>query len=167
MDKLSIKLNIANRFYPMKIERSSEENIRNAVKKIDDRLKFYEDNYEIKDKQDLLAMCLIEYASKLEKINKNKFINFFNSISIFKFSYNFISMGIFCVIFSIIYRRLFTKYREVYIEFLGLFALFQFIWTLYCCFLFYEFRTAYFLYGAVIAFSFFYLLMYERRIFNK
>ena len=75
MDKLSIKLNIANRFYPLKIERSAEENIRNAVKKIDDRLKFYEDNYEIKDKQDLLAMCLIEYASKLEKINKNKFIN--------------------------------------------------------------------------------------------
>ena len=33
MDKLSIKLNIANRFYPMKIERSSEESIRNAVKK--------------------------------------------------------------------------------------------------------------------------------------
>ena len=93
--------------------------------------------------------------------------SFFNSISIFKFSYNFISLGIFCVIFSIIYRRLFTKYREVYIEFLGLFALFQFIWTLYCCFLFYEFRTAYFLYGAGIAFSFFYLLMYERRIFKK
>ncbi|MDC0029295.1 cell division protein ZapA [bacterium] len=75
MDKLSIKLNIANRFYPMKIERSSEESIRNAVKKIDDRLKFYEDNYEIRDKQDLLAMCLIEYSSMLEKINKNKFIN--------------------------------------------------------------------------------------------
>lgn len=93
--------------------------------------------------------------------------SFFNSISIFKFSYNFISMGIFCVIFSILYRRLFTKYREVYIEFLGLFALFQFIWTLYCCFLFFEFRTAYFLYVAVIAFSFFYLLMYERRIFRK
>ena len=75
MDKLSIKLNIANRFYPMKIERSSEEIIRNSVKKIDDRLKFYEENYAIKDKQDLLAMCLIEYASKLEKINKNKFIS--------------------------------------------------------------------------------------------
>ena len=75
MDKLSIKLNIANRFYPMKIERSSEEIIRNSVKKIDERLKFYEDNYAIKDKQDLLAMCLIEYASKLEKINQNKFIS--------------------------------------------------------------------------------------------
>ena len=75
MDKLSIKLNIANRFYPMKIDRSSEETIRNSVKKIDDRLKFYEENYAIKDKQDILAMCLIEYASKLEKINQNKFIS--------------------------------------------------------------------------------------------
>ena len=75
MDKLSIKINIANRFYPMKIERSSEESIRNAVKNIESRLKFYEDNYEIKDKQDILAMCLIEYASKLEKLSNNKFIN--------------------------------------------------------------------------------------------
>ena len=68
-DKLSIKLNIANRIYPMKIERSSEENIRNAIKKIETRLKFYEENYAIKDKQDLVAMCLIEYASKLEYFN--------------------------------------------------------------------------------------------------
>ncbi len=75
MDKLSIKINIANRFYPMKIERSSEESIRNAVKNIESRLKFYEDNYEIKDKQDILAMCLIEYASKLEKLNDSKLIN--------------------------------------------------------------------------------------------
>ena len=74
MDKLSIKLNIANRFYPMKIERSSEESIRNAVKKIDDRLKFYEDNYEIRDKQDLLAMCLIEYASKFETVNNKNIV---------------------------------------------------------------------------------------------
>ena len=36
------------------------------------RLKFYEENYAIKDKQDLVAMCLIEYASKFESIdNKN------------------------------------------------------------------------------------------------
>lgn len=53
----------------MKIERNSEENIRNAIKKIEIRLKFYEENYAIKDKQDLVAMCLIEYASKLEYFN--------------------------------------------------------------------------------------------------
>ena len=74
MDKLSIKLHIANRIYPMKIERKSEEYIRNAVKNIEQRLKFYEDNYAIKDKQDLLAMCLIEYASKFETINTNKVV---------------------------------------------------------------------------------------------
>ena len=71
-DKLSIKLHIANRIYPMKIERKSEESIRNAVKKLEAKLKFFEENYAIKDKQDLLAMCLIEYASKLESVsNKN------------------------------------------------------------------------------------------------
>ena len=69
MDKLSIKLHVANRIYPMKIERKSEEFIRNAIKQIEERLKFYEENYAIKDKQDLLAMCLIEYASKFESIN--------------------------------------------------------------------------------------------------
>ena len=73
-DKLSIKLNIANRIYPMKIDRKSEEFIRNAVKKIENRLKFYEQNYAIKDKQDLLAMCLIEYASKSESQNNKNIV---------------------------------------------------------------------------------------------
>ena len=73
-DKLSIKLNIANRIYPMKIDRKSEEFIRNAVKKIENRLKFYEQNYAIKDKQDLLAMCLIEYASKSESQNNRNIV---------------------------------------------------------------------------------------------
>ena len=74
MDKLSIKLHVANRIYPMKIERKSEEFIRNAIKKIEERLKFYEENYAIKDKQDLLAMCLIEYASKFETVNNKKVV---------------------------------------------------------------------------------------------
>ena len=74
MDKLSIKLHIANRIYPMKIERKSEEFIRNSVKKIEERLKFYEENYAIKDKQDLLAMCLIEYASKFESMSNKKIV---------------------------------------------------------------------------------------------
>ena len=75
MDKLSIKLHVANRIYPMKIERKSEEFIRNAIKEIEERLKFYEENYAIKDKQDLLAMCLIEYASKFESVNNEKVVD--------------------------------------------------------------------------------------------
>ena len=73
-DKLSIKLHIANRIYPMKIERESEEYIRNAVKQIEGRLNFFEENYAIKDKQDLLAMCLIEYASKFESVNNKNIV---------------------------------------------------------------------------------------------
>lgn len=68
---LKIKINIANRTYPMTINRDSEENIRKSVKKIEERLKFYEKNYAIKDRQDLLAMCLIEIATKLESVNNN------------------------------------------------------------------------------------------------
>ena len=66
---LKIKINIANRIYPMTINRDAEENIRKSVKKIEERLKFYEKNYAIKDQQDLLAMCLIEVAAKLESVN--------------------------------------------------------------------------------------------------
>ena len=73
-EKLSIKLHIANRTYPMKIERDSEEYIRNAVKNIEAKLKFYEENYAIKDKQDMLAMCLIEYASKFESVNNKNVV---------------------------------------------------------------------------------------------
>ena len=68
---LSIKINIANRTYPLTINRNAEENIRKSVKKIEERLKFYEKNYAISDRQDLLAMCLIEIASKLESLNDN------------------------------------------------------------------------------------------------
>ena len=71
MDKLSITLNIANRVYPMKINRDDEEKIRKSVKKIDERIKFYEKKYAINDKQDLLAMCLIEVATKFESVSDN------------------------------------------------------------------------------------------------
>ena len=59
----------------MKIQRNSEEYIRSAVKKIEGRLRFYEENYAIKDKQDLLAMCLIEYASKYESVNNKNIVD--------------------------------------------------------------------------------------------
>ena len=76
MSKLSIKINIAGRIYPMKIERDSEEGIRNSVKIIEERLKFYQQNYAIKDKQDLLAMCLFEFATKYETVKDKKILEY-------------------------------------------------------------------------------------------
>ncbi len=66
-DYLKIKVSIADRVYPLNIKRSEEEKIRLAAKKIDSLLKKYEENYAVRDKQDLLAMCALQLASRIEK----------------------------------------------------------------------------------------------------
>jgi cell division protein ZapA (FtsZ GTPase activity inhibitor) len=68
---LKIKVSIADRVYPLTIKRSEEESIRAAAKKIDGILKKYEESYAVRDKQDLLAMCALQIASRDEK-NRNQ-----------------------------------------------------------------------------------------------
>ncbi len=46
-----------------------EEGIRLAVKKINELLKKFEKNYEVRDKQDVLAMCALQFASQHEVQN--------------------------------------------------------------------------------------------------
>ncbi|MGC6429372.1 MAG: cell division protein ZapA [Flavobacteriales bacterium] len=65
MESLKIKVSVANRVYPLTIKRTEEEDIRKAVKIIEDRLKVYEQNFEARDTQDLLSMCLLEMSIKL------------------------------------------------------------------------------------------------------
>jgi cell division protein ZapA len=63
MGEISIKINIADRVYPLKINVEEEEIVRRAAKLINDRIKEYQENYAVKDKQDLLSMCVLHYAS--------------------------------------------------------------------------------------------------------
>jgi cell division protein ZapA (FtsZ GTPase activity inhibitor) len=63
MGEISIKINIADRVYPLKINMEEEEIVRRAAKLINDRIKEYQENYAVKDKQDLLSMCVLHYAS--------------------------------------------------------------------------------------------------------
>lgn len=65
MESLKIKVTIANRVYPLTINPADEENIRKAVKTIEERIKLYEQSFEARDTQDLLSMCLLEVTSKL------------------------------------------------------------------------------------------------------
>tara|TARA_B100002052_G_C15447600_1_gene404157 strand:+ start:227 stop:508 length:282 start_codon:yes stop_codon:yes gene_type:complete len=65
MQQLKIKVKVANRLYPLTINRKDEEGVRKAVKNIEDRLKLYESKFEARDTQDLLSMCLLEMAVKL------------------------------------------------------------------------------------------------------
>ncbi len=70
-DYLKIKVSLADRVYPLTIRREEEEQIRAAAKTIDGILKKYEEGYAVRDKQDLLAMCALQLASRIEK-NKDK-----------------------------------------------------------------------------------------------
>ena len=71
MKDLSIKVNIAGRVYPLTVKQEEEENIRLAAKEINEMIREYEQNYAVKDKQDLLAMCALQFATqKLELGNK-------------------------------------------------------------------------------------------------
>jgi cell division protein ZapA len=74
-DFLKIKVNIADRVYPLTIRRSEEESVRAAAKSIDATLKKYEEGYAVRDKQDLLAMCALQLASRLEKNNQNDLVD--------------------------------------------------------------------------------------------
>ena len=70
MGEISIKINIADRVYPLKVNMEEEEIIRRAAKLINDRIKEYQENYEVKDKQDLLSMCVLHYATSALKADK-------------------------------------------------------------------------------------------------
>ncbi|MBI4945994.1 MAG: cell division protein ZapA [Bacteroidetes bacterium] len=63
-DKLSIKVSIAGRIYPVTIERTEEENVRKAVKTINEKVSEYEKTFGQKDRQDLLAMSSLFFASQ-------------------------------------------------------------------------------------------------------
>ena len=63
-DSIKIKLNIADRLYPLTIQRSQEFYFREASKIIDKTIKNLEENYSVRDKQDVLAMCCIQFAAK-------------------------------------------------------------------------------------------------------
>ena len=63
-DKLSIKVNLVDRYYPLKIEGKDEERIRKAAKLINERVLQYKQRYTDKDTQDFLAMAALQFVIK-------------------------------------------------------------------------------------------------------
>ena len=70
-EKLKIKLTVADRVYPLTISPDQEASLRVSAKKIDDMTKQLEQNYAVRDKQDVLAMCALQYAAQLENQLEN------------------------------------------------------------------------------------------------
>ncbi|MBS3807746.1 MAG: cell division protein ZapA [Bacteroidales bacterium] len=61
-EKLSIRINLADRYYPLKIEARDEERIRGAAKLINEKILQYKQRYVDKDNQDFLAMAALQFV---------------------------------------------------------------------------------------------------------
>lgn len=66
-EKLKINVVIAGRTYPLSVKNTKEEEgMRKAAANINKLISLYEQNYAVNDKQDVLAMCALRFASQLE-----------------------------------------------------------------------------------------------------
>ena len=64
---LKIKISIADRVYPLNINPAQEEGLRKAAKEIETMIKRFENSYAVRDKQDVLAMCALQFAAQVEQ----------------------------------------------------------------------------------------------------
>ena len=73
MEKLKINIVIAGRTYPLSVNNiKEEEGMRKAAIAINNLIAMYEQNYAVSDKQDVLAMSALQFASKLEILSLDK-----------------------------------------------------------------------------------------------
>ena len=72
MSELSIKIRIADRDYPMRVEVADEERLRLAGRQLSERLREFREQYGIQDKQDLLAMVALATMADQLRVSKEK-----------------------------------------------------------------------------------------------
>jgi len=66
MAKLSLKVIVAGRTYPLSVSEDEQDRVLKAAEDINKAIKLLKDNYAVKDMQDLLAMTALQLASKSE-----------------------------------------------------------------------------------------------------
>jgi cell division protein ZapA (FtsZ GTPase activity inhibitor) len=64
MAKLSLKVVVAGRTYPLSVSKDEQDKVMKAAEDINKAIKLLQDNYAVKDMQDLLAMTALQLASK-------------------------------------------------------------------------------------------------------
>ena len=72
MSELAIKIRIAERDYPMRVDVTDEERLRLAGRQLGERLREFREQYGIQDKQDLLAMVALATMADQLKVSKEK-----------------------------------------------------------------------------------------------
>jgi cell division protein ZapA len=64
-ETLSIKVNVADRYYPFKITVSGEERLRAAARRINEMVAHYRQRYTDRDMYDALSMAALQFVVKL------------------------------------------------------------------------------------------------------
>lgn len=62
-EKININVSIAGRPYSLTINKSDEEEVREAAKRVNQAIKDYSNSFEYKDHQDLFAMMSLQFAA--------------------------------------------------------------------------------------------------------
>jgi cell division protein ZapA len=72
MEKLSLNVVIGGRTYPLKVNVGEEVQIQKAAEDINRAIRLLQENYAVKDMQDLLAMSSLQLLSKASnRMNKS------------------------------------------------------------------------------------------------
>ncbi len=61
-----ITITIAGRTYPLNVPSAEEETLRRVGKQIEAMIKDFEQNFDVRDKQDALAMCALKLGTNAE-----------------------------------------------------------------------------------------------------
>jgi len=72
MSDLAVKIRIAEREYPMRVDVADEEPLRLAGRLLGERLREFRDKYGTQDKQDLLAMVALAIMADSLKVSQEK-----------------------------------------------------------------------------------------------
>ena len=67
MSKVSLKIVIAGRSYPLTVKEEEQEKVLKAAEDINKGIKMLQENYAVKDLQDLLAMTALQLVTKSQK----------------------------------------------------------------------------------------------------
>ena len=70
-NKLSIKISIADRYYPLRIATEDEELVRAAAQRINQKIEQFNTKYSGQDTQDALAMATLQFVLSLLKYEKD------------------------------------------------------------------------------------------------
>ncbi len=67
MSEINIKVEVAGSIIPLKVNTDDEQNIKEAVELINNKIAEFEKNYAIKDKKDVLSMVMLQLVAQLYK----------------------------------------------------------------------------------------------------